>query len=46
MDGPSYSLAEYHFDRMTLGEDDKTLGGDDKTLGRGDKTLGGHYKNA
>lgn len=46
MDGPSYSLAEYHFDRMTLGEDDKTLGGDDKTLGRGDKTLSGHYKNA
>jgi len=35
MKGPSYSLGEYHFDKMTLGERDfekMTLGGDDKRV--------------
>jgi len=33
MEGPSYSLGEYHFDKMTLGEHDfekMTLGRDDQ----------------
>jgi len=33
MEGPSYPLGEYHFDKMTLGEHDF----DKMPLGRGDK---------